>query len=102
MGALAPLKTARWHQGSGSSSQPSQAGRPPFYLLGIVWVRQNRKDDLNRSRLPLFRQRGATVSLTTRLSAKRGQGGFIFIGRFVEAIREMLIRWDILSILLLI
>ena len=53
---------------------------------------RKRKDDLNRSRLPLFRQRGATVGLTTRLSAERDQGGSIFIGRFVEAIREMLIR----------
>ena len=44
---------------------------------------------------------GATVGLTTRLSAQRGQGGFIFIWRFVEAIRETLIRRDILSILLL-
>ena len=24
---------------------------------------------------------------------KRNQGGFIFKGRFVEAIREMLVRW---------
>ena len=37
----------------------------------------------------------------TRLSAERGQGGFILIGRFVEAIRETSIRRDILSILLL-
>ena len=40
-------------------------------------MRQKRKVDLNRSRLPLFRQGGATVGLTTRLSAKRDQGGFI-------------------------
>ena len=64
-------------------------------------MRQKRKDDLNRSRLPFFRQGGATVGLTTRLSAERDQGGFILIGRFVEAIREMSIRRDILSILLL-
>ena len=68
---------------------------------GIVPARQKRKDDLNRSRLPLFRQEGATVGLTTRLSAKRDQGGFILIGRFVEAIRGTSIRRDILSILLL-
>ena len=37
----------------------------------------------------------------TRLSAERDQEGFILIGRFVEAIREMLIRQDILSIVLL-
>ena len=67
----------------------------------MVRVRQKRKDDLNRSRLPLFRQGGATVGLTTRLSTKRGQGVFIFIGRFVEAKRETLIRQDIVSILLL-
>ena len=63
-------------------------------------MRQKRKDDLSRSRLPLFRQGGATVSLMTRLSAERDQGGFIFIGMFVEAIRETLIRQYILSILL--
>ena len=57
------------------------------------------KDDLNRSRLPLFRQGGATVGLTTRLSMERDQGGSIFIGRFVEAIRETLIRRDVLGIL---
>ena len=60
---------------------------------------RKRKDDLNRSRLPLFRQGGATVGLTTRLSTERNQGGSIFIGRFVEAIREMLIRRDVLGIL---
>ena len=60
-----------------------------------------KKDNLNGSRLPLFRHGGATVSLTTRLSAERDQGGFILIGRFVEAIRETSIRRDILSILLL-
>ena len=60
---------------------------------------RKRKDNLNRSRLPLFRQGGATVGLTTRLSTERGQGGSIFIGRFVEAIREKLIRRDILGIL---
>ena len=60
---------------------------------------RKRKDDLNRSRLPLFRQGGATVGLKTRLRAERDQGGSIFIGRFVEAIRETLIRWDVLGIL---
>ena len=64
-------------------------------------MRQKRKDDLNRRRLPIFRQGGATVGLMTRLSAESNQGGFILIGRFVEAIREMSIRRDILSILLL-
>ena len=42
---------------------------------------------------------GATVGLTTRLSMERDQGGSIFIGRFVEAIRETLIRRDVLGIL---
>ena len=60
---------------------------------------RKRKDNLNRSRLPLFRQGGATVSLTARLSAERDQGGSKFIGRFVEAIRETLIRQDVLGIL---
>ena len=31
---------------------------------------RKRKDNLNRSRLPLFRQGGATVGLTTRLSGE--------------------------------
>ena len=39
------------------------------------------------------------VGLTTRLSTERDQGGSIFIGRFVEEIRETLIRWDVLGIL---
>ena len=30
---------------------------------------------------------------------KRDQGGFIFKGRFVEVIRETLVRWDVLGIL---
>jgi len=30
---------------------------------------------------------------------ERDQGGFIFKGRFVEVIREMLVRWDVLGIL---
>ena len=64
-------------------------------------MRQKKKDNLNRSRLPLFRQGGATVGLTTRLSAERDQGDYILTGRFVEATREMSIRRDILSILLL-
>ena len=64
-------------------------------------MRQKRKDDLNRSRLLLFRRGGATVGLTTRLGAERDQGGFILIGRFVEVIRETSVRWDMLNILLL-
>ena len=56
---------------------------------------RKRKDNLNRSRLPLFRQGGVTVGLTTRLSAERDQGGSMFIGRLLEAIRETLIRWDV-------
>ena len=49
--------------------------------------------------LPLFRQGGATVGLTTRLSTERDKEGSIFIRRFVEAIRETLIRQDCLGIL---
>ena len=30
---------------------------------------------------------------------KRDQGGFIFKGRFAEAIRETLVRWDVWGIL---
>ena len=57
---------------------------------------RKRKDHLNRSRLPLFRQGGVTVGLKTRL---RDQGGSIFIGRFVQAIRETFIRQDVLGLL---
>ena len=77
----------------------------PFLGFGTKNVRyisgggRKRKDDLNRSRLPLFRQGGATVSLTTRVSSERDQGGSMLIGRFVEAIRETLIRRDVLGIL---
>ena len=60
---------------------------------------RKRKHNLNRSRLPLFRQGGATASLTIRLSAERDQGGPIFVGRLVEGIRETLIRRDVLGIL---
>ena len=61
----------------------------PSSVAQIVSVRyssgrgRKRKDDLNRSRLPLFRQGGATVGLRTRLSAERDQGGSIFTRRFV-------------------
>ena len=60
----------------------------PFLGFGTKSVRyssgRGRKgeDDLNRSRLPLFRQGGATVGLTTRLSLEKDQGGSIFIGKF--------------------
>ena len=76
----------------------------PFLGFGTKNVRyssghgRKRKDDLNICRLPLFRQGGATVSLTTRLSAERDQGGSIFVGRLVEAIRETFIRQDVLGI----
>ena len=72
----------------------STPGLPVRYSSGRG---RKRKDDLNRSRLLLFRQVGATVGLTTRLSAERDQGSFMFKGRFVEAIRETLVRWDILG-----
>ena len=73
-------------------------------LLVLVGVRyslgrgRKRKDALNRSRLPLFRQGGPTVRVTTRLSSERDQGGSTFVGRLVEAIRETLIRQDVLGI----
>ena len=70
-------------------------------IVGYSSGEAEKENVLNRSRLPLFRQGGATVGLTTRLSDERDQGGFILIGRFVEAIRETSIRRDILSILLL-
>ena len=45
------------------------------------------------------RQGGAIAGLTTRLSVERDQGGSIVIGKFVEAIRETLIRREVLGIL---
>ena len=44
---------------------------------------RKRRNALNRSRLPLFRQGGVAVGLMTRLSAERDQGGSIFVGGFV-------------------
>ena len=55
---------------------------------------KSRRDNLNGGRSPLFRQGGATVSLTTRLSSREG---FILKGRFVEAIRETLVRRNVLG-----
>ena len=75
-----------------------QREMPPPFLFFFLPRRQPHR---RICRLPLFRQGGATVGLTTRLSAERDQGGFILIGRFVEAIRETSIRRDILSIPLL-
>ena len=69
----------------------------PLYKVQFR-TRQKRRDDLNGSRLPLFRQGEKTVGLTTRLSTERDQGGSIFIGRFVEVIRETSIRRDVLGI----
>ena len=81
---------------SETSASPSPGTKNVRYSSGRG---RKRKDDLNRSRLPLFRQGGATVGLMTRLSAERDQGGSIFVGRLVEAIREMLIRREVLGIL---
>ena len=60
---------------------------------------EKKKRYFNGDRLPLFSQGRATVGLRTRLSTGRDQGGSTFIGRFLEAIREMLMRRDVLSIL---
>ena len=82
-------------------SEPSASPLPGFGTKNVRYSSgrgRKRKDDLNRSRLPLFRQGGATVSLMTRLSVERIQGGSIFAGRLVEPIREMLIRQDVLGI----
>ena len=87
---------------TGRASERSTSPLPGFSTKNVRYSSgrgRKRKDDLNRSRLPLFRQGGATVGLTTRLSVDRDQGGSIFIGRFVEAIRETLIRRDVLGIL---
>ena len=83
----------------------SETSASPLPGFGTKNVRNSsgrgrkRKDDLNRSRLPLFRQGGEKVSLTTRLSTERDLGGSILTGSFVEAIRERLIRRDVLGIL---
>ena len=77
-----------------SHGQRRLEGCSPWGLTELDIVRyssgrgRKRKDDLSRSRLPLFRQGGATVGLKIRLSAERDQGGSVFIGRFMEAIRK--------------
>ena len=81
---------------SETSASPSPGTKNVRYSSGRG---RKRKDDLNRSRLPLFSQGGVTVSLVTRLSMERDQGGSIFGGRLMEAVRETLIRRDVLGIL---
>ena len=53
---------------------------------------------LSQHQVTFIQARTGEVGLTTRLSAERDQGGSIFVGRLVEVIREMLIRWDVLGI----
>ena len=60
---------------------------------------EKKKRYFNGDRLPLFSQGRATVGLKTRLRAERDQGGSIFGGRLMEAVRETLIRRDVLGIL---
>ena len=91
-------KTMRGRESERSASPPPGFGTKN---VGYSSGETKRKDDLNRSSLPLLGQGGATVSLTTRLRAERDQGRSIFLGRFVEVIRETSIRRDILSIVLL-
>ena len=56
-------------------------------------MRQRRKDNsLNGDRLPLFRQGGATVGLTTKPSVCRIRGASYLRGSFAEVIREDLVR----------
>ena len=78
----------KWALESITTNKASGGDRIPVELFQI-----------DRSRLPLFWQGGATVSLMIELSVARDQGGSIFIGRFVEAIRETLVRRDVLGIL---
>ena len=52
-----------------------------------------KEDDLNGDRLPLFRQGGATVGLTTKPSVCRIRGASYLRGSFAEVIREDLVRW---------
>ena len=82
-----------------SPNQPLDHQGIPSCKVQFGPRQKRRRDDLKKSRLPLFRQGGVTVGLTTRLSVERDQGGSIFVGRLVQAIRETLIRWDVLGIL---
>ena len=95
MAVLLPGKSHGWRSLVGYSPWGREESDTVRYSSGQG---RKRKDDLNRSRLPLFRQGGTTVSLMTRLSVERDQGGSIFVGRLVEAIRETLIRWDVWGI----
>ena len=95
MAVLLPGKSHGWRSLVGYSPWGREESDTVRYSSGQG---RKRKDDLNRSRLPLFRQGGTTVSLMTRLSEERDQGGSIFVGRLVEAIRETLIRWDVWGI----
>ena len=52
---------------------------------------------LSQHQVTFIQARTGEVGLTTRLSLERDQGGSVFIGRFVEVIRETVIRRDVLG-----
>ena len=55
------------------------------------------RNDLNKGRLPFIQARRGDSQPNNQAECERDQGGFIFKGRFVEAIRETLVRQDVLG-----
>ena len=68
-------------------------------MYGIARAEAEKERRPQQKWVTFIQTKRVTVGLTTRLSTERDQGVSIFIGRFVEAIRETLIKRDVLSIL---
>jgi len=69
-------------------------------VYGIVRAEAEKKETRCQRRWVTFIQarRGDSES-NDQAERERDQGGFMFKGRFVEAIREMVVKWDVLGTL---
>ena len=69
-------------------------------VYGIVRAEAEKKERRRQRRWVTFIQarRGDSES-NDQAERERDQGGFMFKGRFVEAIREMVVKWDVLGTL---
>ena len=67
-------------------------------VYGIVRAEAEKKERRRQRRWVTFIQarRGDSES-NDQAERERDQGGFMFKGRFVEAIREMVVKWDVLG-----
>ena len=67
-------------------------------VYGIVRAEAEKKERRRQWRWMTFIQarRGDSES-NDQAERERDQGGFMFKGRFVEAIREMVVKWDVVG-----